>query len=217
MDLKAAITNQPVLTSAPPPPPAFEEKHLRPTEQRALSAEQSSPHVERHTSHGDLVRNSIIGFADGLTVPFALTAGLSALGSSRLVILGGLAELFAGAISMGLGAYLAAVTERKHYEVEERRERREIAECPAAEEEEIYGIFAQYGIARAECQGVVEALKANEDSWVRFMMDFELKLEAPRAYQAMLDGVVMGLSYFLGKIVEGEDQLPPPAGRDGRG
>ena len=126
------------------------------------------PHSEHHTRHGELVRDCIIGFADGLTVPFALTAGLSSIGSSPLVILGGLAELFAGSISMGLGAYLAAVTDKKHYEVEEQRERREVRECPKAEEDEIYEIFERYGIAREDAGGVVRGLKANEDMWVQF-------------------------------------------------
>jgi vacuolar iron transporter family protein len=125
------------------------------------------PHAEGHAKHGTFVRDSIIGFADGLTVPFALTAGLSSLGSTKIVILGGLAELFAGSISMGLGAYLAAITEKKHYEVEERRERREVKDTPKAEEDEIYEIFEQYGISREECKGVVNGLKGNEDNWVR--------------------------------------------------
>ncbi|KAK4543995.1 hypothetical protein LTR36_004769 [Oleoguttula mirabilis] len=158
-------------------------------------------HSEHHTRHGELVRDSIIGFADGLTVPFALTAGLSSLGSSMLVILAGLAELFAGSISMGLGAYLAAVTEKKHYEVEEQRERREVTECPKAEEDEIYEIFEQYGIAREEARGVVDGLKANEDMWVRFMMDFELKLEKPSTKMAWIEGLVMGVSYFVGGLL----------------
>lgn len=157
-------------------------------------------HAEGHTRHGDLVRDCIIGFADGLTVPFALTAGLSALGSSKLVILGGLAELFSGSISMGLGAYLAAVTDKKHWEVEEKRERREVAECPQAEEEEIYEIFETYGISREECRGVVTGLRANEDMWVQFMMDFELKLEKPATNKAWIEGLVMGIAYFLGKL-----------------
>ena len=131
------------------------------------SNNDSFSHGEKHTSHGEFIRDSIIGFADGLTVPFALTAGLSSLGSPKIVILGGLAELFAGSISMGLGAYLAAVTERKHYEVEEARERREIVECPQAEEAEIYDIFARYGISRQASAGVVEELKTNHDMWVQ--------------------------------------------------
>jgi len=154
---------------------------------------------EKHAAHGELVRDAIIGFADGLTVPFALTAGLSSLGSAKLVILGGLAELFAGSLSMGLGAYLAAVTEAKHYEVEELRERAEVKEKPLAEEDEVYEIFEQYGIERAQSKGVVEGLKANEDMWVRFMMDFELKLEKPRTKMAWIEGIVMAVTYFFGE------------------
>ncbi|KAK5130883.1 hypothetical protein LTR08_001604 [Meristemomyces frigidus] len=167
------------------------------------SSEKTSQmsHPEHHTRHGELVRDCIIGFADGLTVPFALTAGLSSLGSSKLVILAGLAELFAGSISMGLGAYLAAVTEKKHYEVEERRERMEVRECPQAEEDEIFEIFERYGIAREEAGGVVKGLKANEDMWVQFMMDFELKLDRPSAKMACVEGLVMGISYFVGGLL----------------
>ncbi|KAL9095230.1 MAG: hypothetical protein Q9165_002486 [Trypethelium subeluteriae] len=111
-------------SSSPPPPPS----------------PPSSPHHHNHHSHAHpadhhhhprkkrstLLRDTSLGLADGLTVPFALTAGLASLGSSRLVILGGLAELFSGAISMGLGAYLAAVTEQKQYEVAEERARMEV-------------------------------------------------------------------------------------------
>ncbi|RMZ84853.1 hypothetical protein DV737_g1024, partial [Chaetothyriales sp. CBS 132003] len=165
------------------------------------SSERSITHKERHTSHGELVRDSIIGFADGLTVPFALTAGLSSLGSTRIVILGGLAELFAGAISMGLGAFLASVTEKQRYEVEERRERMEVRECPKAEEEEIFEIFDNYGICRTDCAGVIHALKQNEDMWVKFMMDFELCLTKPQPSRAWIEGLVMGLSYFLGGLL----------------
>lgn len=136
----------------------------KPSEELSTS---SSSHQEKHKGHGALIRDCIIGFADGLTVPFALTAGLSALGSAKLVIVGGLAELFAGSISMGLGAYLAAVTEAKHYEVEEARERKEVRESPQAEEDEIYEIFEQYGLSRTECRGVVDALKSNEETWVK--------------------------------------------------
>lgn len=146
---------------------ATTKKHTQTPDMTGENISQLS-HDEHHTGHGELVRDAIIGFADGLTVPFALTAGLSSLGSSKLVILGGLAELFAGSISMGLGAYLAAATEKKHYEVEEKRERREVKESPKAEEDEIYEIFEKYGIARSEARGVVDGLKANEDAWVQF-------------------------------------------------
>lgn len=126
-----------------------------------------SGHREQHATHGALIRDGIIGFSDGLTVPFALCAGLSSLGSSKVVIIGGLAELFAGSISMGLGAFLASLTDRKHYEVEEARERKEVRETPSEEEDEIYQIFEKYGIERKESKGVIEGLKANEDQWVQ--------------------------------------------------
>jgi VIT1/CCC1 family predicted Fe2+/Mn2+ transporter len=126
-----------------------------------------SIHKEQHKGHSDLVRDSIIGFSDGVTVPFALTAGLSSLGNSKLVILAGLAELFAGSISMGIGAFLASWTDRKHYEVEKVRERQEVKDKPEDEEREIYEIFEKYDIQRSEAKGVVEGLKANEDMWVQ--------------------------------------------------
>ncbi|KAK3614602.1 Protein ccc1, partial [Elasticomyces elasticus] len=165
------------------------------------------------------MKDCIIGFADGLTVPFALTvrtlkgmikwmsskslyqAGLSSLGSARLVIVGGLAELFAGSISMGLGAYLAALADGKIYGVEELRERRGVKEKPLAEGEEIREIFGEYGVDREACKYVVDALKANEDMWVRFMMDFELKLEKPQTRTAWIAGLVMGVSYFIGGLL----------------
>ncbi|KAF2476690.1 DUF125-domain-containing protein [Lindgomyces ingoldianus] len=162
---------------------------------------EAYPHAERHTENGAVVRDAIIGFADGLTVPFALTAGLSSIGSSRLVIIGGLAELFAGAISMGLGAYLAALTERKHYEVEEARERKEVEEMPEAEEEEIYEIFEPYGIKRDSVKPLLEELKGDKESWVRFMMQFELNLTAPAISRLYISALVMGLSYFLGGLI----------------
>jgi VIT1/CCC1 family predicted Fe2+/Mn2+ transporter len=143
--------------AAPFPEPATE----------LISPQDAHTASERHSTSGDVVRDIIIGFADGLTVPFALTAGLSSLGSSKLVIVGGLAELFSGAISMGLGAYLAGVTDREHYINEEKRERSEVTVKPEAEKEEIFDIFASYGVTRAASQGVVDCLVANEDNWVR--------------------------------------------------
>lgn len=136
-----------------------------------LAKEMNDPecatHVEHHSKNGHIVRDSIIGFADGLTVPFALTAGLSNFDSRRLVVVGGLAELFAGAISMGLGAYLAAATEAKHYESEWSRERREVSETPEAEEEEVYEIFRNYGLGREQVKPMLDGLKADEDMWIK--------------------------------------------------
>ncbi|KAF2837002.1 DUF125-domain-containing protein [Patellaria atrata CBS 101060] len=179
------------------------KQHILPEEAGYQTFPQSrlNPHTEKHKNHNEIIRDVIIGFADGLTVPFALTAGLSSLNSSRLVILGGLAELFSGAISMGLGAWLAATTEAKHYEVEEAREWREVAESPKAEEEEIYEIFDEYGLGRDAVAGVVDGLKANPDMWVKFMMDFELKLEKPALSRAWISALVMGMSYFIGGLV----------------
>jgi vacuolar iron transporter family protein len=144
-------------------------------------------HRESHSNHGDILRDIIIGFADGLTVPFALTAGLSSyvsrfrsfifafnsnlmlvsLGSSKLVIIGGLAELFSGAISMGLGAYLAAVTERDHYICEEEREGREVEERPEDEREEIYEILGEYGVEREKTRPFVEGLIEDKKMWIK--------------------------------------------------
>lgn len=123
--------------------------------------------TETHSNAGDVVRDIIIGFADGLTVPFALTAGLSSLGSSKLVIVGGLAELFSGSISMGLGAYLAAVTDRDRYLAEFKREEEEVRVKPEDEKEEIYDIFAKYGVTRDACQGVVDYLVQDEEAWLQ--------------------------------------------------
>ncbi|KAH8896164.1 vacuolar iron transporter [Thozetella sp. PMI_491] len=158
-------------------------------------------HEEKHTSHSEILRDIIIGFSDGLTVPFALTAGLSSLGDSHLVVIGGLAELFSGAISMGIGGYLAASTERQHYLSEQAREREEVICQPEEEREEIYGIMEKYGISREASTPLVEQLSRNPEQWVRFMMDFELRLEFQTANRAWVSAVAMGLSYFIGGLV----------------
>lgn len=127
----------------------------------------SQKHTEKHPGHSEFISDSIIGFADGLTVPFALTAGLSSVGSLNLVILGGLAELVAGSISMGLGAFLAATTEDKHYQVEHAREMGEIDSCPQVERQEIFDIMAGYGLDRECVAPMVEVLVRDKDMWVK--------------------------------------------------
>lgn len=122
--------------------------------------------AEQHSKYSQYPHDFIIALADGLTVPFALTAGLSSLGSSKLVVMGGLAELFSGAISMGLGAYLAGVTERQHYKSELQRERSEIEYVPDQEKEEIYEILCSSEPNRLETRPFVEALCQDEDQWV---------------------------------------------------
>ncbi|EFX06521.1 vacuolar iron transporter [Grosmannia clavigera kw1407] len=168
---------------------------------RVSTLSGSTSHSERHSDNGDLIRDVIIGFADGLTVPFALTAGLSSLGDTRLVVMGGLAELFSGAISMGLGAYLAASTEKEHYESEEKRERDEVERMPDEERQEIYDILAQYHISQEASAPLVNELCKNPEMWVRFMMDFELRLEKPKTSRAWLSAVTMGMSYFIGGLI----------------
>ncbi|KAK4149088.1 VIT family-domain-containing protein [Chaetomidium leptoderma] len=160
------------------------------------------PHVEKHMGQYDAVmRDVIIGFSDGLTVPFALTAGLSSLGDTKLVIMGGLAELFSGMISMGLGAFLAADTERQHWEAELAREKSEVETVPAMERAEIFDILAAYGISRAAAEPMVRELTADKEQWVRFMMDFELRLPEPDAGRAWVSAVTMGVSYFVGGLI----------------
>ncbi|KAL1855064.1 Protein ccc1 [Paecilomyces lecythidis] len=154
--------------------------------------------TERHSNSGAITRDIIIGFSDGLTVPFALTAGLSSLGSSKLVIVGGLAELFSGSISMGLGAYLAAVTDRDRYLAEKKREEYEVRTKPEDEKEQIYDIFSRYGVSRTACQGVINHLVQDEEAWLQFMMDIDLKLDKPDVSRAWISAATMGLSYFIG-------------------
>jgi VIT1/CCC1 family predicted Fe2+/Mn2+ transporter len=159
-------------------------------------------HPESHFESSELVRDVVIGMADGLTVPFALAAGLSgAIGSSHIVVLAGLAEIAAGAIAMGLGGYLAARGDAEHYVSEREREEREIVERTRDEEEEIYEIFEEYGVERSESQPVLTALKRNPRAWVDFMMRFELGLEKPAGFRARQSAAVIAFSYVAGGII----------------
>ncbi|KAJ4423139.1 Protein ccc1 [Gnomoniopsis sp. IMI 355080] len=168
--------------------------------------DDSDSHSETHSNNNSsLIRDITIGFADGLTVPFALTAGLSSLGSTKIVVIGGLAELFSGMISMGLGAYLAAATERQHWQAEYERECWEVDHCPEREREEIYEVLEKYGISRDGARGVVQELCVptvkGKERWVQFMMDFELCLPEPETTAAWKSAITMGLSYFIGGLV----------------
>src|SRR5271167_1974301 len=140
----------------------------------------TAPHIEGHFEATEAVRDIVIGLSDGLTVPFALAAGLSgAVTSSHIVVLAGLAEIAAGSIAMGLGGYLAAKGDAEHYASEKIREEREIIERTRDEEEEIYEIFEHYSVDRSSAAPVLHALKRNPSAWVDFMMRFELGLEEP--------------------------------------
>jgi VIT1/CCC1 family predicted Fe2+/Mn2+ transporter len=169
-----------------------------------------SPHIERHFQSTETVRDVVIGLSDGLTVPFALAAGLSgAVGSSHiaghspsyLVVLAGLAEIAAGSIAMGLGGYLAARGDAEHYASELKREQTEIVERVKDEEEEIYEIFEQYSVDREAATPVLEALKRNPKAWVDFMMRFELGLEEPAAHRAHRSALTIAASYIAGGFV----------------
>ncbi|KAI8639543.1 Ccc1 family [Parasitella parasitica] len=158
-------------------------------------------HLEQHFESAEIVRDTIIGLSDGLTVPFALAAGLSSLGSSKIVIYGGAAELVSGAISMGLGGYLAARSEIDHYRTERQREEREVEECPQDEEDEIVDILEPYGLDRETIQPLIERLKRDPQKFVDFMMKFELNLEMPDPRRSWISALTIGLSYFIGGLI----------------
>ena len=173
---------------------------LMPTGPHPTPAPQD--HVEKHFESTALVRDVVIGMSDGLTVPFALAAGLSsAVNSSRVVVLAGLAEIAAGAIAMGLGGYMAAKGDAEHYASERLREEREIVERTRDEQEEIYEIFERYGVARAESMPVLEALQRRPEAWVDFMMRFELGLEEPQPSRAIRSAITIALSYVIGGMI----------------
>jgi vacuolar iron transporter family protein len=162
----------------------------------------SPAHVETHFASTALVRDIVIGMSDGLTVPFALAAGLSgAINSAHVIVLAGLAEIAAGSIAMGLGGFLAARGDAEHYTSERLREEREIVERTRDEEEEIYEIFEQYGVERSESMPVLEALKRRPQAWVDFMMRFELGLEEPQRNRASRSAITIALSYVVGGLI----------------
>jgi vacuolar iron transporter family protein len=158
-------------------------------------------HTERHFTASDTVRDIVIGMSDGLTVPFALAAGLSAVASSGIVVTAGLAEIAAGAIAMGLGGYLAAKSDAEHYVSEKRREQREVAEIPEEEMEEVAQVFRGYGLTREQVAPVVHALSERPKAWVDFMMRFELGLEEPKPERARISALTIGGAYVAGGLV----------------
>ena len=162
----------------------------------------SSPHVEKHFTAGDLVRDIVIGMSDGLTVPFALAAGLSgAVASSGIVVTAGLAEVAAGSIAMGLGGYLAARSDAEHYANERQREEEEIVKMPKAEEAEVAEVFRTYGLEDEQITPIVAAMKKKPTAWVDFMMRFELGLEKPEPTRARNSALTIALSYIGGGMV----------------
>jgi vacuolar iron transporter family protein len=161
-----------------------------------------TPHVERHFTGGEVVRDVVIGMADGLTVPFALAAGLSgAVLGTGIVVTAGLAEIAAGSIAMGLGGYLAAKSDVEHYAAEERREHQEIREIPREERKEVADIFRGYGIPEEQVGAVVEAISKSPKQWVDFMMRFELGLERPNPKRARTSAALIGGAYIVGGMI----------------
>ena len=159
-------------------------------------------HAERHFTGGDFVRDTVIGMADGLTVPFALAAGLTgAIESTGLIVTAGIAEIAAGSIAMGLGGYLAARSQAEHYVKERHREQAEVREKPAAEMAEITDIFKDYGITPEESAPVVNALRRHPQAWIDFMMRFELGLERPDPRRALVSAVTIGGAYVAGGLI----------------
>ncbi|KAI5055689.1 hypothetical protein GOP47_0029210 [Adiantum capillus-veneris] len=146
------------------------------------------------------MRDVIMGLSDGLTVPFALAAGLSST-SPSLVVTAGLAEVTAGAIAMGLGGYLAAKSDRDHYLRERRREELEIRTVPEDEAAEVAEIFGKFGLQPSETRPLVDALRKRPNDWLDFMMRFELGLEKPDPRRALRSGLTIASSYIIGGLV----------------
>ena len=162
----------------------------------------TTPHTERHFTAPEAVRDAVIGMSDGLTVPFALAAGLSgAVTSSKIVVLAGLAEIAAGSIAMGLGGYLAARTDAEHYAAERRREVEETKTMAQEEVAEVVKVFRNWGLSDAEMAPAVQAVTADETRWVDFMMRHELGLEEPSAGRAVRSAGTIAIAYIVGGFV----------------
>ncbi len=159
-------------------------------------------HVERHFRANETVRDIVIGMSDGLTVPFALAAGISGAGAAtKIVVLAGLAEIAAGSIAMGLGGYLAARTDAEHYMTEKQRENWEIDNLPEREKQEVVDVFKGYGLEEAHITPIIDAMMKKRDQWIDFMMRFELGLEAPDPRRARISALTIGISYIVGGFI----------------
>ncbi len=161
-----------------------------------------TPHIERHFTGTETVRDIVIGMSDGLTVPFALAAGLSgAVDTTRIIVTAGLAEIAAGSIAMGVGGYLAAKSDAEHYHAERNREETEVTEKPEAEVAEVAEVFRSYGVTEDESRPIVDALRKRPDAWVDFMMRFELGLEKPDPKRALLSALMIAGPYIVGGFI----------------
>lgn len=162
----------------------------------------TTQHIEKHFTAGETVRDIVIGMSDGLTVPFALAAGISgAVAANNLVITAGLAEIAAGSIAMGLGGYLAAKSDAEHYQSEKSREYAEVEKKPRFEVEEVREVFSAYGLTDEQIQPITDAFKQNPQNWVEFMMRFELGLEEPNPKRAVQSAITIAVSYIVGGLI----------------
>jgi vacuolar iron transporter family protein len=159
-------------------------------------------HIEKHFTASESIRDVVIGMADGLTVPFALAAGLSgAVAATRIIVVAGLAEIAAGSIAMGLGGYLAAKSDADHYDSERAREEREVEEIPEEEAKEVLVVFKEYGLNEEEATPIVESLMQRPKQWIDFMMRFELGLEAPDPRRALRSAITIAGAYIVGGLI----------------
>lgn len=159
-------------------------------------------HQEKHFTASDLVRDVVIGMSDGLTVPFAIAAGMTgAAVSTKVVIIAGLAEIAAGSISMGLGGYLAGKSDVEHYDVERQREIRETKEVPDVETQEVSDILSDLGLTKDEAGPIIKALRRQPEKWVDFMMRFELELERPDPQRAWKSALTIAASYAISGFI----------------
>ena len=166
------------------------------------SALPQTPHIEKHFTANDRVRDIVIGMSDGLTVPFALAAGLTgAIASTGVIVTAGLAEIAAGSIAMGLGGYLAARSDAEHYDRERQREYSEVRDRPEIEAAEVTEVFQAYGLSPDESAPVVEALVRKPDAWIDFMMRFELGLEKPNPKRALASALTIAFAYVVGGLI----------------
>jgi VIT1/CCC1 family predicted Fe2+/Mn2+ transporter len=161
-----------------------------------------TPHIERHFTGSGTVKDIVIGMADGLTVPFALAAGLSgAIETTSIIVTAGLAEIAAGSIAMGLGGYMAAKSDVEHYDSERAREVAEVSEKAEIEASEVAEVFQSYGLTTEESTLIVDALRKRPEAWVDFMMRFELGLEKPNPRRAFISAVTIAGAYIAGGFI----------------
>jgi VIT1/CCC1 family predicted Fe2+/Mn2+ transporter len=165
-------------------------------------AANKSTHKEEHLKSSDFITDIVIGMSDGLTVPFALAAGLSgAVQSNGVVITAGIAEIVAGSIAMGLGGYLAGKTEQEHFQSELNKEYAEVEAIPEKEKEEVKNVFAEYGLNEQTQNIIADELAKDKDKWVDFMMKYELGLEKPDVNRARNSAATIGISYIVGGLI----------------